>query len=572
MSDSRKGSTETLVPHADSRAHRTPSEKENAWEKNTVGPTLQKNPERQHEFTTISGHPIRRLYTPADLAGWSPDRELGYPGEPPYTRGIHSTMHRGRLWTMRQFAGFGAAEDTNRRFRYLLSQGQTGLSTAFDLPTLMGYDSDHPLAEGEVGKCGVAISSLADMEILFDQIPLADVTTSMTINSPAAVVWAMYLAVAEKQGADWKKISGTLQNDILKEYIAQKEYIYPPEPSMRLVIDTFEFGVKNTPKFNTISISGYHIREAGSTAIQELAFTLRDGLEYVEWGMRRGLDVDQFVPQLSFFFNAHSDFFEEIAKYRAARRIWHKAMIERYGSKNPRAWALRFHTQTAGCSLTAQQPYNNVVRTALQALAAVLGGTQSLHTNSLDEAWALPTEFAATIALRTQQIIAHETGVANTVDPLGGSYFVEALTNEVERGAWDYIHKIDAMGGMVAAIERNYPQREIAEASYRYQRELDRKEKIMVGVNDFLSDEKPLEILQIDETVAHRQAERLAKLRKDRSQSEVDRRLSALRRAGEGAENLMPQIYEAVKAYATLGEICDAMRTVFGTYEEVAIT
>ncbi len=572
MSDSRKGSTDTLIPQAGSASHRVPSQREEAWEKNTLAPTLQKSPERQREFTTISGHPIRRLYTPADLADWSPERDLGYPGEPPYTRGIHATMHRGRLWTMRQFAGFGTAEDTNQRFRYLLSQGQTGLSTAFDLPTLMGYDSDHPLSEGEVGKCGVAISSLADMEVLFDQIPLADVTTSMTINSPAAVIWAMYLAVAEKQGADWKKISGTLQNDILKEYIAQKEYIYPPEPSMRLVIDTFEFGVKNTPKFNTISISGYHIREAGSTAIQELAFTLRDGLEYVEWGMRRGLNVDEFVPQLSFFFNAHSDFFEEIAKYRAARRIWHKAMVERYGSKNPRAWALRFHTQTAGCSLTAQQPYNNVVRTALQALAAVLGGTQSLHTNSLDEAWALPTEFAATIALRTQQIIAHETGVTNTVDPLGGSYFVEALTNEVERGAWDYIHKIDAMGGMVAAIERSYPQREIAEASYRYQRELDRKEKIMVGVNDFISEEKPLEILQIDETVAHRQAERLAKLRKERRQSEVERRLTALRKACEGTENLMPHIYEAVKSYATLGEICDAMRSVFGTYEEVAIT
>jgi methylmalonyl-CoA mutase N-terminal domain/subunit len=572
MNDSRKGNTEILIPQADSPSHRVPSEREEAWEKNTLVPALEKSPERQREFTTLSGHPIRRLYTPADLADWSPERDLGYPGEPPYTRGIHATMHRGRLWTMRQFAGFGTAEDTNRRFRYLLSQGQTGLSTAFDLPTLMGYDSDHPLSEGEVGKCGVAISSLADMEVLFDQIPLADVTTSMTINSPAAVIWAMYLAVAEKQGADWKRISGTLQNDILKEYIAQKEYIYPPEPSMRLVIDTFEFGVKNTPKFNTISISGYHIREAGSTAIQELAFTLRDGLEYVEWGIRRGLKVDEFVPQLSFFFNAHSDFFEEIAKYRAARRIWHKAMVERYGSKNPRAWALRFHTQTAGCSLTAQQPYNNVVRTALQALAAVLGGTQSLHTNSLDEAWALPTEFAATIALRTQQIIAHETGVTNTVDPLGGSYFVEALTNEVERGAWDYIHKIDAMGGMVAAIERGYPQREIAEASYRYQRELDRKEKIMVGVNDFVSEEKPLEILQIDETVAHRQAERLAKLRKERSQSEVERRLTELRKACEGTENLMPHICEAVKSYATLGEICDAMRSVFGTYEEVAIT
>jgi methylmalonyl-CoA mutase N-terminal domain/subunit len=572
MSDKFKGSATTITTGDAPAAPREPSAKERAWEENTLRPTLEKSPERQTEFTTISGHPIRRLYTPADLAGWDPNRDLGFPGEPPYTRGIHSTMHRGRLWTMRQFAGFGTAEDTNARFRYLLAQGQTGLSTAFDLPTLMGYDSDHPLSEGEVGKCGVAISSLADMEVLFDKIPLANVTTSMTINSPAAVIWAMYLAVAEKQGADWKKISGTLQNDILKEYIAQKEYIYPPEPSMRLVIDTFEFAVKNTPKFNPISISGYHIREAGSTAIQELAFTLRDGMEYVEYGMRRGLDVDQFVPQLSFFFNAHSDFFEEIAKYRAARRIWHKAMAERYGAKNPRTWALRFHTQTAGCSLTAQQPYNNVVRTAIQALAAVLGGTQSLHTNSLDEAWALPTEFAATIALRTQQIIAHETGVTNTVDPLGGSYFVEALTNEVERGAWDYIEKIDAMGGMVAAIERSYPQREIAEASYRYQRELDKKEKIMVGVNDYVSEEKHLDTLQIDETVAHRQAERLAKLRADRSQSEVDRRLNALRTAAKGKDNLMPYLFDAVKSYATIGEICDALRAVFGTYEEVAIT
>ncbi|MGA2813643.1 MAG: methylmalonyl-CoA mutase family protein, partial [Candidatus Acidiferrum sp.] len=470
------------------------------------------------------------------------------------------------------FAGFGTAEDTNQRFRYLLAQGQTGLSTAFDLPTLMGYDSDHALSEGEVGKCGVAVSSLADMEVLFDQIPLARVTTSMTINSPAAVIWAMYLAVAEKQGADWKKLSGTLQNDILKEYIAQKEYIYPPEPSMRLVIDTFEFGVKHTPKFNPISISGYHIREAGSTAIQELAFTLRDGLEYVEWGLRRGMDVDEFVPQLSFFFNAHSDFFEEIAKYRAARRIWHKAMVERYKAKSPRTWALRFHTQTAGCSLTAQQPYNNVVRTAIQALAAVLGGTQSLHTNSLDEAWALPTEFAATLALRTQQIIAHETGVTNTVDPLGGSYFVESLTNEVERGASDYIAKIDAMGGMVAAIERSYPQREIAEASYHYQMEVDRREKIIVGVNDYLSEERPLDILQIDETVAKRQAARLSKLRVERSQDAVTRSLDDLRHAAEGTANLMPFIYASVKSYATLGEICEALRDVFGTYEEVAIT
>jgi methylmalonyl-CoA mutase N-terminal domain/subunit len=572
MSDDSKGSTQTVAPAEPCSRHRKPSDKEKSWEQNTLRSTLTKNPERQADFTTVSGYPIQRLYTPADLAGWDPDRDLGYPGEPPYTRGIHSTMHRGRLWTMRQFAGFGAAEDTNQRFRYLLSQGQTGLSTAFDLPTLMGYDSDHPLSEGEVGKCGVAISSLADMEMLFDKIPLANVTTSMTINSPAAVIWAMYLAVAEKQGADWKKISGTLQNDILKEYIAQKEYIYPPEPSMRLVIDTFEFGVKNTPKFNTISISGYHIREAGSTAIQELAFTLRDGLEYVEWGMRRGLEVDEFVPQLSFFFNAHNDFFEEIAKYRAARRIWHKAMVERYKSQNPRSWALRFHTQTAGCSLTAQQPYNNVVRTAIQALAAVLGGTQSLHTNSLDEAWALPTEFAATIALRTQQIIAHETGVTNTVDPFGGSYFVETLTNEIERGAWDYIEKIDALGGMVAAIERGYPQREISEASYRYQVAVDKKEKIIVGMNDFVTKEKPLDTLQIDETVAVRQGERLRKLRAERSSDEVARRLNALRKAAQGSENLMPYIFDAVKSYATLGEICDAMREVFGTYEEIAIT
>jgi methylmalonyl-CoA mutase N-terminal domain/subunit len=572
MTDHKKITTPTLPASGKSVTTRTLSPEEKSWEQNTLAPVLKKNPERQREFTTISGHPIRRLYTEADLPGWDPKRQLGYPGEPPYTRGIHSTMHRGRLWTMRQFAGFGAAEDTNQRFRYLLSHGQTGLSTAFDLPTLMGYDSDHALSEGEVGKCGVAISSLADMEVLFDQIPLANVTTSMTINSPAAVIWAMYLAVAEKQGADWKKISGTLQNDILKEYIAQKEYIYPPEPSMRLVIDTFEFAVKQTPKFNPISVSGYHIREAGSTAIQELAFTLRDGMEYIEYALRRGMNLDEFGPQLSFFFNAHSDFFEEIAKYRAARRIWHKAMIERYGAKNPRTWALRFHTQTAGCSLTAQQPYNNVVRTALQALSAVLGGTQSLHTNSLDEAWALPTEFAATIALRTQQIIAHETGVTNTVDPLGGSYFVEALTNEVEAGAWDYIRKIDSMGGMVAAIERSYPQREIAEASYRYQMELDKKEKLMVGVNDFISEEKPLDILQIDETVAHRQAARLNKLRADRSPEAVTRTLAALRKAAQSQENLMPSIYAAVKAYATLGEICEALRQVFGSYEEVAIT
>jgi methylmalonyl-CoA mutase, N-terminal domain len=553
-------------------AMRRPSASERLWEEKILKAALERAPERLAEFTTVSGHPIRRLYTEADLVDWEAQRDLGLPGEPPYTRGIHPTMYRGRRWTMRQFAGFGTAEDTNQRFRYLLSQGQTGLSVAFDLPTLMGYDSDHPLSEGEVGKCGVAISSLADMEALFDQIPLGEVTTSMTINSPAAVIWAMYLAVAEKQGADWKKISGTLQNDILKEYIAQKEYIYPPEPSMRLVMDTFAFGTEHTPRFNTISISGYHIREAGSTAIQELAFTLRDGMEYVEGSLKRGLQIDEFGPRLSFFFNAHNDFFEEIAKYRAARRIWYKAMRDRFGAKSERSWALRFHAQTAGCSLTAQQPYNNVVRTAIQALAAVLGGTQSLHTNSLDEAWALPTEFAATLALRTQQIIAFESGVTNTVDPLGGSYFLETLTGEMERGAWEYVERIDALGGMVAAIERGYPQREIAEAAYRYQVAVERKEKIIVGVNDYLAQEKPIEILQIDETVAERQAQRLARLRAERSQDAVARHLAVLRKAAAGSQNLMPYLYEAVKAYATVGEICDALRDVFGTYEEVAIT
>jgi methylmalonyl-CoA mutase, N-terminal domain len=533
--------------------------------------TGEKLSERASEFTTVSGYPIRKLYSPKDLSGWDADRDLGLPGAPPYTRGIHPAMYRSRLWTMRQFAGFGSAQDTNERFRYLLSQGQAGLSVAFDLPTLMGYDSDHSLAEGEVGKCGVAISSLADMEALFNQIPLGSVSTSMTINSPAAILWAMYLAVAEKHGVDWKLLSGTLQNDILKEYIAQKEYIYPPKPSMRLVIDTFEFGLRHTPKFNPISISGYHIREAGSTAIQELAFTLRDGIEYVEWGIRRGLAVDEFAPALSFFFNAHNDFFEEIAKYRAARRIWYKTMTERFGAKLARSAALRFHAQTAGCSLTAQQPYNNVVRTAVQALAAVMGGAQSLHTNSLDEAWALPTEFAATLALRTQQILAHETGVANTVDPLGGSYFVETLTNQMEEAAWKYIRKIDDMGGMIPAIERGYPQREIADASYRYQVSVDRNEKIIVGVNDFTGEETPIEILRIDESVRAQQAKQLRKLRAERSSDEVARQLTVLRKAAQGTENLMPHIYAAVKAYATLGEICDSLRDVFGTHEETSV-
>ena len=530
----------------------------------------------ERQFTTVSGHPIRRIYTTADLGAdlgdWNEERDLALPGQPPLTRGIHSTMYRGRLWSIRQFAGFGSAEESNARYRYLLAEGQTGLSVAFDLPTLMGYDSDHAMARGEVGKCGVAISSLADMEMLFDQIPLASVTTSMTINSPAAVIWAMYLAVAEKQGADWKSLSGTLQNDILKEYIAQKEYIYPPEPSLRLVIDTIEFGAKQTPRFNPISISGYHIREAGSTAIQELAFTLRDGIEYVERSIRRGLSVDEFAPRLSFFFNAHNDFFEEIAKYRAARRLWYSLMRDRFGARAERSRTLRFHAQTAGCSLTAQQPYNNVVRTTLQALAAVLGGTQSLHTNSLDEAFSLPTEAAATLALRTQQILAHESGAAGTADPFGGSYFVEALTNEVESGAGAYIEKIDDMGGMVPAIERGYPQREIAEASYRYQLAVDRREKIIVGVNEYLGKESPIEVLRIDESVARRQEARLRQLRAERSGQEVQRRLDAIKRAAAGSDNLMPHLYEAVKAYATLGEICDALRAVFGTYQEATVT
>ena len=555
----------------------------------TKGPDATK--EHRPQFTTLSGQALNRVYSGDDLRGWNPEESLGYPGEFPYTRGIYPSMYRSRLWTMRQYAGFGSAAESNQRYRYLLRQGQSGLSVAFDLPTQMGMDSDHPLAQGEVGRVGVAIASLEDMETLFEAIPLENVSTSMTINSTAAILLCLYVAVAKKQGANLRKLSGTVQNDILKEYISRGTYIYPVRPAMRIVTDIFAWCRAALPKWNTISISGYHIREAGSTVVQEVAFTLADGVAYIEAALAAGLAVDEFAPQLSFFFNAHNDLLEEIAKYRAARRIWHKAVTERYGSKNPRTWALRFHSQTAGCSLTAQQPFNNVVRTALQALAAVLGGTQSLHTNSLDEAWALPTEFAATIALRTQQIIAHETGVTNTVDPFGGSYFVEALTNEVEAGAWDYIRKIDSMGGMVAAIERSYPQREIAEASYRYQMELDKKEKIMVGVNDFVSDEKPLQILQIDETVAHRQAARLKKLRADRSQAEVNRSLLALQRAAESGtlrpasgnsssasphavhpQNLMPHIYSAVKAYATLGEICDAFRSAFGTYEEAAVT
>src|SRR3954447_5570087 len=516
------------------------------------------------QFTTISGVPIQPLYGPEDAA---PD--LPAPGEFPYTRGIHRDMYRGRLWTMRQFSGFATPEETNRRYHYLLQQGQTGLSVAFDLPTLMGYDADHAMSDGEVGKCGASVCSLEDMEILFRGIPLGDVTVSMTINSPASVLWAMYLAVAEQQGVDWSRLSGTIQNDILKEYIAQKEYIFPPRPSMRLVTDTIEFGARHTPKFNPISISGYHIREAGSTAVQELAFTLRDGMEYVDWALERGLNIDEFAPRLSFFFNAHSDFFEEIAKYRAARKIWALAMRDRYGARSERSMKLRFHAQTAGCSLTWQQPYNNVVRTALQGMAAVLGGAQSLHTNSLDEAYALPSEQAVTIALRTQQVLAYESGVANTPDPLGGSYFVEKLTLESEAAANEYIRRIDTMGGMIEAIEEGFPQTEIAAASYRYQREVEAGERVVVGVNRFQSDDQPIELLQINETSGAHQQKKLAALRARRDNSQVTKTLDALKRAAEGTENTMPRILDAVRAYATLGEICDAFREVFGTYQEV---
>jgi methylmalonyl-CoA mutase N-terminal domain/subunit len=601
MPDQKKPYSKPQVaesPIADVFEGRHPSEREKQWAEKTLAPTIEKSPEKpigastgtnldehgQARFSTISNVPIRRLYTPGDLPeDWNQEKYLGYPGEAPYTRGIHATGYRGKLWTMRMFSGFASPEETNQRYKYLLEHGGGGLSVAFDLPTLMGYDSDHPASEGEVGKCGVAIDSLEDMEILFDGIDLEKTTVSMTINSPASALWAMYLVVAEKQGADWKKISGTIQNDILKEYIAQKEYIYPPAPSMRLVVDTFEFGSKFTPRFNTISISGYHIREAGSTALQELAFTVYDGVEYVEWARRRGLDIDEFGPRLSFFFNAHNDFFEEIAKYRAARKIWYRLTKDRFGAKNARTWLMRFHTQTAGVSLPAQQPMNNIARVALQALAAVLGGTQSLHTDSYDEALALPTEEAARIALRTQQIIAYESGVAQTVDPLGGSYFVEKLTLDMEQGAFDYFSKLDQMGGMVKAIERGYPQKEIAEASYQYQRAAEAREKVIVGVNDFAIEEGSPHILYIDESVARQQTAKLRTLRERRSNEEVQRRLDALKKAAAqepkagsngniSSVNTMPYIVDAVRAYATVGEICEALREVYGTYTEVSVT
>jgi methylmalonyl-CoA mutase N-terminal domain/subunit len=594
----KKPSSVPETPIADITDNRHPSDPEKRWAEKTLLPALEKAAEKpigpptgtnldEHgraRFTTISGVRIRRLYTQADLPeDWNYEKYLGYPGEPPYTRGIHPTGYRGKLYTMRQFSGFASPEETNRRYKYLLEHGGSGLSVAFDLPTLMGYDSDHPASEGEVGKCGVAIDSLEDMEILFSGIDLEKTTVSMTINSPASVLWAMYLVVAENQGADWKKISGTIQNDILKEYIAQKEYIYPPAPSMRLVVDTFEFGSKFTPRFNTISISGYHIREAGSTALQELAFTLYDGVEYIEWALRRGLDVDDFGPRLSFFFNAHNDFFEEIAKYRAARKIWYGVMKDRFDAKNPRTRLMRFHTQTAGVSLPAQQPMNNIARVALQALAAVLGGTQSLHTDAYDEALALPTEEAARIALRTQQIIAYESGVTQTTDPLGGSYFLESQTLQMERGALEYFSKLDAMGGMVKAIERGYPQKEIAEASYQYQRAVEAREKIVVGVNEFTVDEDSPRTLYIDESVARQQSDKLKALRKKRSSEQVRRTLDELKRAAAkepSAEsngnispaNTMPYIIDAVRAYATVGEICEALREVYGTYTETSVT
>jgi methylmalonyl-CoA mutase N-terminal domain/subunit len=539
------------------------------WQEGALSRSLAALPERRETFITASSEPIERLYTPLEVADLDYLEDLGLPGEYPFTRGIHPTLHRSRLWTMRMFAGFGTAEETNQRFKYLLEQGQTGLSIAFDLPTLMGYDTDASEALGEFGKCGVAVSSLKDMEILLQDIPLDKVSTSMTINSPAAVIWAMYIAAAEKQGVRPEQLRGTIQNDILKEYIAQKEFIFPPEPSMRLVVDTIEFGTQHVPQWNTISISGYHIREAGATAAQELAFTLADGMEYVRWGMRRGLDVDQFAPRLSFFFNAHNDFFEEIAKYRAARRIWGREMRYTFGAKNPRSWLMRFHTQTAGVTLTAQQPENNIVRVALQALAAVLGGTQSLHTNSMDEALALPSELAVTIALRTQQIIAEESGVANTVDPLGGSFFVEAQTNRIEAQAYDYFRRIEELGGVLPAIEKGFFQTEISDAAYRYQREIDEGLRRIVGVNAY-ADEKPvaIPILEMDPQGYERQMARLEQVRAERDAGRVGQALDRLRLACQGTENTMPYILDAVRAYATLGEIIGVMRQVFGVYHE----
>ena len=543
------------------------------WEKTTVPSWLRRNPERKGAFKTTSGINIKRLYTPEDVKNLDYLRDLGFPGQFPFTRSLHATMYRGRLWTMRQFSGFGTAEQTNKRFRYLLKEGETGLSVAFDYPTIMGRDSDDPMCNGEVGICGVAVSSLKDMEILFDGIPLDKVTTSMTINGPASMLLAMYIAIGDKQGVPRGKLGGTSQNDMLKEFYAQKLCIFPPKPSVKLVVDIIEYCAKHLPKWNPVSISGYHIREAGSNAVQELAFTLADGITYVESTLERGLKVDDFAPRLSFFFAAHNNFFEEIAKFRAARRLWAKIMKERFKAKDPRSLWMRMHVQTSGCTLTAQQPVNNVVRVALQSLAAVLGGTQSLHTNSLDETLALPSEEAVTVALRTQQIIAHESGVVDTVDPLSGSYCVEALTNEMEERAMDYINKIDDMGGVIAAIENGFLQKEIADSAYKYQQEIDNKERILVGVNDYTVEEDwvPLKILRIAPDVEAEQLARLQKVKRERNNARVKKVLDKLHGAADRDENLMPTIIEAVKSYATLGEITNVFRSVFGEYQELIV-
>ncbi len=576
----QQGAPAPAAPHGDARGslydaaalERITAERRR-WEKRTVEPAAKRVPERQDTFSTQSGMPVQRLYTPEDTANLDYQRDLGYPGEFPYTRGVQPTMYRAKPWTMRMFAGFGTAEETNERFKYLLSQGQTGLSVAFDMATLYGYDHDDEMARGEFGKCGVAVSSLADMEILFDGIPLDTVTTSMTINGPAAVIWAMYIANAEKRGIPMARLGGTLQNDILKEYIAQKEFLFPPEPSVRLVTDTIEFGTRHMPKWNTISISGYHIREAGATAGQELAFTLADGLAYVDAALDRGLSIDEFAPRLSFFFDVHNDFFEEIAKFRAARRIWAHWMRDKYGAHDPRSWMLRTHAQTAGVSLTAQQADVNVVRVAIQALAGVLGGTNSLHTNSLDEALALPTEKAALIALRTQQIVAHESGVTNTVDPLAGSFFVEALTDETERQAVAYLQQIQGLGGVLACIRNGFFQKEIADASYRFQREVDAKQRIIVGVNEYVMDEEVrVPTLYVDPAKERIHLERLERVRRTRDNEAVGAALAELRRvAAQPRDNVMPRLLDAARAYATMGEIMGVFRSVFGEYTEAAI-
>jgi methylmalonyl-CoA mutase N-terminal domain/subunit len=541
------------------------------WEQKNYNPQIKKNLERKKKFENLSWNEINNLYTPEDISNKNYLKDIGFPGVYPFLRGVYPTMHRGRLWTFRQFSGFGSAEETNKRYKYLLDHGETGLSVAFDYPTLYGYDTDHPMSRGEFGKCGVAISSLQDMEILFSEIPIDKVTTSMTINGPAAIVWGFYIANAENRGIDRRIIGGTIQNDILKEYIAQKSFIFPPEPSMRLIVDTFEYGYKEIPRWNTISISGYHIREAGSTAVQELAFTVGDGIEYVKWALKRDLKIDDFAPRLSFFFNSHNDFFEEIAKYRAARRIWARE-IKALGAKKSRSMLMRFHTQTAGCSLTAQQPEINIARVTMQALSAVLGGTQSLHTNSMDEALALPSEKAVRIALRTQQIIAEESGVTNTIDPLGGSYFIEWLTDKMEEETYQYWDRVEKLGGVIPAIEKGFYQREISKAAYKYQKEIDEKKRIIVGVNEYQIDESvDIPILKMDEKGEERQINRLNKLKKNRNNQKVNNNLKKLQKAAKGEENMMPFILDCVHSYATLGETCQVLRDVFGEYEEPAI-